>query len=135
MSKEKKDVHIFVSPEEKEIIENKAEALGMSVSAYMKYLALNDSINLEVKINDLTDYTAEIYELNKKIQGILNTLNRTGNVYPQDIAKIKEYLEEINNVNKKTLTNIYDNRQQEYRDLKREIRKQYKKMLKNKPSE
>ena len=99
-------IKVYTTDIEKEEIKNAAEAVGMSVSNYLKSTHNKSNLVL-IKTNDLTDYTAVIYDLNQKIQGILATIRRTDSIYPQDAARIESLLTDINDKSKIILETVY----------------------------
>lgn len=66
MATKRKMVHVYVTEEEKELIEHKAEEKGVSVSRYLLYLALNADRSAPVEKREVIkkpDRTTDVQEI------------------------------------------------------------------------
>lgn len=100
--------------------------VGLSMSNYLRNCIRLKKLklyNINIKHQDLDEHTLVISELTKKIVGICKTIKSSKNAYPQDIAKIIEYINEINNDNKILLDKIYKERKKLYLNAKKELLK------------
>lgn len=59
MPTKRKMVHVYVTPEEKELIEDKAKRSNMSVSKWLLYLALNSHVAYDSKSGPASSQNSE----------------------------------------------------------------------------
>lgn len=122
MDKQNHTIKIYLSETEKNKITNQANEQQLSVSEYVKTVLLKGPIILYITINDLLDYTCQIYETNCKIQELLSLLNQRNPIEADYIAEItKNLLTEINNNCNEALKINYDERKKIYQELLHQI--------------
>lgn len=118
MDKQNQTIKIYISETEKNKITNQAHEQQLSVSEYVKAVLINGPVILFITINDLLDYTCQIYETNNKIQELLSLLNQSEDIdalYTTDM--IKNLLTDINNNCNAALKINYDERKKIYNEL------------------
>nr|WP_294486963.1 hypothetical protein [uncultured Anaerosporobacter sp.] len=118
MDKQNHTIKIYVSEAEKNKITNQANEQQLSVSEYVKTVLIKGPVILYITINDLLDYSCQIYETNNKVQELLSLLNQSSDIdalYTADL--IKNLLTDINNNCNATLKINYDERKKIYNEL------------------
>ena len=84
-----------VTEKERSLIEQKMKLIPTdNMAAYLRKIAIDGYI-IKVDHSDIKAMTAEIQKIGVNINQIARRVNATGNVYAEDIAEIKEALEEI----------------------------------------
>lgn len=99
---------------------------GLSMAAYLRNcirLKKLKLVNITIKHHDLDNHTMLVAEITKKIVSVCNTISASKSAYPQEIKKIKELLEKINNDNIRILDVVYKDRKKLYNDAKKELLK------------
>lgn len=118
MDKQNHTIKIYLSETEKNKITYQANEQQLSVSEYVKTVLLKGPIILYIAINDLLDYTCQIYETNNKIQELLSLLNQSDTIDAIYVAEIiKNMLTDINNNCNAALKINYNERQKIYNEL------------------
>ena len=127
MYKKNQTIKIYLSETEKNKITHQASVQQLSVSEYAKSILLKGPVILNISVNDLFDYSWQIYEAGNKIQELLNILNRSDDmmdvVYVADI--IKKLLVNINNTCNEALRINYDERKKIYQELDVKLKTAY----------
>jgi hypothetical protein len=65
-----------------------------NLAAYLRKMAI-DGYVINADYSDIKKMTAEIQKIGVNVNQIARRVNATGNVYAQDIAEVKEALDEI----------------------------------------
>jgi hypothetical protein len=123
MDKRNQTIKIYVSETEKNKIINQAKQQQLAVSEYAKTILVKGPIIQNIIINDLLDFTAEIYQTNCKIQELLSILNQSDTIdaiYAANV--IKNLLTYINNNCNAALKINYDARKKMYNEFESQIR-------------
>ena len=127
MDKQNQTIKIYVSESEKNKIINQAKHQQLAVSEYVKAILLKGPVILNISVNDLFDYSWQIYETGNKIQELLNILNRSDDTidagYAADV--IKKLLADINNTCNEALIINYDERKKIYHALESHIKNRF----------
>lgn len=122
MDKQNHTIKIYVSETEKNKITNQANEQQLSVSEYVKTVLIKGPVILYITINDLLDYSCQIYKTNNKIQELLSLLNQSDDIdalYTADM--IKSLLTDINNNCNAALKVNYSERKRMYQELLHQI--------------
>ena len=99
---------------------------GLDMSNYLRQcirLKKMKLFNISIKHNDLDEHTLLVAELTKKIISICKTISSSKNAYPQEIAKIQQLMQAINDDNKQILHVIFKDRKRLYLEAKKELLK------------
>ena len=89
------ELKVFLSDDEKYILERKLEASGMgSKSAFIRHLILYGYV-YDVDYSDLREYNTHLSRIGNRINQIVARVNKTGNCYKDDITEIKELMENV----------------------------------------
>ena len=95
----------WITEEEKRLIDEKMKQLPIrTYGAYLRKMAINGYI-LVVNRSDTKAYIRELQAVSRNINQIAKRANATGTVYEQDIADIKEAVNEIWRLQRRTLLN------------------------------
>lgn len=122
MDKQNQTIKIYLSETEKNKITNQANEQQLSVSEYVKAVLIKGPIIHYITINDLLDYTCQIYETNCKIQELLSLLNQRNPIEADYIAEIiTNLLTDINNNCNAALKINYNERKKMYQKLLHQI--------------
>lgn len=122
MDKQNHTIKIYLSETEKNKITYQANEQQLSVSEYVKAVLLKGPVILYITINDLLDFTCQIYETNCKIHELLSLLNQRNTIEADYVAEItKNLLTEINNNCNEALKINYDERKKMYQELIHQI--------------
>lgn len=111
---------IRFSDEELELLEKKAAALGLSEAEFLRRcIHTKNFVNVNVDLGDLREFTAEIYEISKKLNGIADTLLRRGDVYEQDVRLIVKIFTEMNAKCNEIYSQVTEDRWKLYEEIKK----------------
>ena len=122
MDKQNHTIKIYVSETEKNKIINQANEQQLSVSEYVKAVLIKGPVILYITINDLLDFTCQIYETNCKIHELLSLLNQRNTIEADYIAEIiTNLLMDINNTCNTALKINYNERKKIYNELNKII--------------
>lgn len=95
MAREVQQIKILVTQEEQMQIKNNAKAVGRTVSAYIREMALNLCI-LQCDSGDaVVDHVHEISSLRNSINQLIYTIQKTGDYYPAELEAIHDLVEEL----------------------------------------
>lgn len=86
-----------MTADEKEHIQSSADELGISVNAYIRYLArtAGDNRQLLIKTNDLTEFTSELALMRKRIESILHIVQLEKSITSRDLEELKLIMDSI----------------------------------------
>lgn len=84
-------IKVFVTPEERGKIEGKAQAANLSLSAYLRALALNHKIRSRIDLQAVADLAKSSGELGAHVK-VLQSLQESGLV---DGCDVKEKINEL----------------------------------------
>ena len=87
-------LRVPVTPEERELIEQKMSLLTKNFSAYARKMLIDGYI-VNMDTTDIRAQTAEIQKIGVNVNQIAKRLNSMGPVYAQDIEDIKGALAQI----------------------------------------
>lgn len=124
MEKQNQIVKIYVSESEKNKIINQSNQLQLSVSEYAKKILIKGPVILNITVNDLLDYSWQIYEASNKIQELLAIISRSNDATDTILIadNIKKILTEINSNCNAALKINYDERKKIYYELEDQIK-------------
>ena len=89
------EVKFYVTPEEKELIEQKMAQLQTKRSgAYLRKMAIDGYI-IYTDTTDIKAFTAELSAIGRNINQIAKRINAGGPAYQADMEEIRERLDEI----------------------------------------
>lgn len=127
MDKKNQIIKVYVSASEKNKITDNSKMHQLSVSEYAKKSLLKGPIFLNIVINDLLDYSWQIYETNCKIQELLSILNQSNKIDELFAANIiTKLLNNINNNCNSALNINYKERKKIYHELEELLKNQTK---------
>lgn len=113
-----KSFKIYLTEEQADLLKKKAENSNKSISQYL-YDCSENRVDVTVTINDLTEFTAQIYEIEKKINSIKNIAIQAQDINEKEIARIENLMININNICKDILEKGYEDRKVIERNLKK----------------
>lgn len=88
-------VQLFLSDDEKFILEEKVKLSGMGTkSAFLRKLILYGYV-YEVNYSFLRDCNVELSRIGANLNQIAKRVNSTGNVYAEDIEEVKELMNQV----------------------------------------
>lgn len=97
-------IHIFVSEDEKYILEKKFELSKMkSKSDFLRKLILYGYV-YEVDYSYLREYNSELGRISASLNQIAKRVNSTNNIYKDDILELKEMMTELWHTQKSMLS-------------------------------
>lgn len=99
---------------------------GISMAAYLRHcirLKKLRLVNITINHHDLDRHTMLVAEITKKVVSVCNTISASKRAYPQEVEKILQLLEKINDDNNRILDVIYKDRKKLYADAKKELLK------------
>jgi hypothetical protein len=86
---------VCVTPEERQLIQKKMSQFGTdNFSAYARKMLI-DGYVIHVDLSDFQKLSGEVNAIGVNINQIAKMVNTTGRVYDNDIAAVKERVEEI----------------------------------------
>mgnify|MGYP004457634269 CR=1 FL=1 len=117
----KKQVIVYVSEEEKELLSNKAKENNLPLTQYMVKAALSDKeivINknskekpiIKIETDDLFGVLGEIKELREKFNQASNSIIKTGAAYPRELEEMEKSLNNIETIITEKTYTILENR-------------------------
>ena len=84
-----------VTQEERNLIENKMKQLHTTkIGAYLRKMAI-DGYVIYRDDTDIKEMNKQLQAIGRNINQIARKLNSTGNIYKEDIAELKERLDDI----------------------------------------
>lgn len=87
-------LQFYVTDEEKVLILERANKLKLSLSDYLRQMALNGTV-INVDYTEIKNMTQEINRVGVNINQITKRMNETHEVYAADVEVVKESLEKI----------------------------------------
>lgn len=94
MAKREREVRMMLSDKEYIRIKTRADQLHMTVSAYIRYIALNGQIVVQ-NFHAIDRHTAEIAEIRNALNRLVFTIEATNNYLPREIQAIVNLMEDI----------------------------------------
>ena len=89
------ELKVFLSDDEKYILDNKVKASGMrSISEFIRHLIIYGYV-YDIDYRDLQEYDKQLSIIGKNVNMIRERICKTGNVYEEDVKEIKELMEKI----------------------------------------
>ena len=93
--KRNKEIHFYVTEEERKLIRRKMiESKTKNMGAYLRKMAIDGYI-IQIDHADIKAMTAEIQKIGVNVNQIAKRVNSTDSVYQEDIEEIKGVLAEI----------------------------------------
>ena len=100
----KNELKIFLSDDEKYILERKWKLSGMrSRSAFIRHLILYGYV-YDVDYSDLREYNTNLARIGNTLNQIAKRANATENIYDNDIKEVKELMNKIWHTQKSMLS-------------------------------
>lgn len=100
------ELKVFLSDDEKYILDNKVKASGMrSISEYIRHLIIYGYV-YDVDYKDLQEYNRQLSIIGKNINMIRERLFKTGNIYEDDAKEIKELMEKVWHTHESMLSRV-----------------------------
>ena len=88
-------VQFYLDDEEQYILDEKFKLSGMkSKSAFLRKLILYGYV-YDVDYSYLRNYNTELGRISSNLNQIAKRVNRTGNIYQEDIDEVKELMNEV----------------------------------------
>lgn len=84
----------FINENEKNVINERAHSLNLSLSEYLRQMAINGVV-VNVDYTDIKNLTQEINRIGININQITKRMNETHEVYAADVDAVKESLDTI----------------------------------------
>ena len=89
------ELKVFLSDDEKYILDNKIKASGMhSKSEYIRHLIIYGYV-YDIDYKDLQEYDRQLSIIGKNINMIRERIFKTGSIYKDDVKEIKELMEKV----------------------------------------
>lgn len=93
--KRDKQIKIWVSQEEKELIHKKMSQIPTNqLGAYIRKMAIDGYI-INIDTSFIKEYTRELQSIGNNINQIARRVNSTNDAYSEDIEELREMLKEI----------------------------------------
>lgn len=84
-----------VTPEERKMIDRRMEQAGISnMAAYLRKMAI-DGYVVKLELPELRDFISLLRRTSNNFNQIARRVNSTGRIYADDIAEMKNLLEQI----------------------------------------
>lgn len=106
MANRKRNIQMkfYVTEEEKRLIDEKmAQLPTRRYGAYLRKMAIDGYI-IYTDTSNIKEFNAELHAIGRNINQIAKRINQTSSIYREDIEEIKERLEEIWQLQKRTLS-------------------------------
>lgn len=88
-------VKFRVTPEERKLIDKRMEQLGtMNMAAYLRKMAI-DGYVVKLELPELRDFISLLRRTSNNFNQIARRVNSTDRIYADDIAEMKNLLEQI----------------------------------------
>lgn len=88
-------VKFRVTPEERKMIDRRMEQAGISnMAAYLRKMAI-DGYVVKLELPELRDFISLLRRTSNNFNQIARKVNSTGRIYADDIAEMKNLLEQI----------------------------------------
>lgn len=95
MKKERNEIHVRVTPEERQQIRDCMEAAGVkNLNAYMKKMAIDGYI-IKLDLSDVKEVVRLMRINSNNLNQYAKKANETGCIYQKDIKNLKNQQEEI----------------------------------------
>lgn len=95
---------IWMNEEEKKLIEYKMSLVPTNqIGAYIRKMAIDGYI-IYTDTSNIKEFNIELHAIGRNINQIAKRINQTSSIYCEDIEEIKERLEEIWQLQKRTLS-------------------------------
>ena len=108
MQNRKRNVQIkfWVTEEERELIKRRmAQLPTQRIGAYMRKMAINGLI-IYTDITDIKEMNKELHSIGVNVNQIARRVNETKSIYKDDIAELKNYMDEIWKQQRKILLSL-----------------------------
>ncbi len=108
MQNRKRNVQIkfWVTEEERELIKLRmAQLPTQNIGAYMRKMAINGLI-IYTDMTDIKETNRELHSIGININQIARRVNETNSIYKEDIAELKNYMDEIWKQQRKILLSL-----------------------------
>jgi hypothetical protein len=97
---------VRVTPEEKELIQKKMKLFGTeNFNRYARKILI-DGYVINLDLSEFQKLSGEVNAIGVNINQIAKTVNATGRIYENDIAQVKEMMEEIWRLLKSSLSTL-----------------------------
>nr|WP_297709241.1 plasmid mobilization relaxosome protein MobC [uncultured Butyrivibrio sp.] len=95
MKKERNEIHVRVSVEERDMIRKRMESTGIkNLNAFMKKMAIDGYI-IMLDLSDIKEVVRLIRINSNNLNQYVKRANENGSIYLQDIRQLQEQQEEI----------------------------------------
>lgn len=89
------NIHVMVTEEEKEIIEERRKLAGFqNTGSYMRKIAIDGRI-FKIDHSPIRELSSQMTRVSTNINQIAKRVNSTDSIYKEDVAELKEMTEEI----------------------------------------
>ena len=108
MENRKRNIQIKfrVTEEEKKLIEQKmAQLPTQHLGAYMRKMAI-DGLIIYTDLSEFKEFQKELQAIGKNVNQIAKRVNETNSIYKDDIAELKNYMDEIWKQQRKILLSL-----------------------------
>ena len=100
----KNELKIFLSDDEKFILEEKYKLSGMrSRSTFIRHLILYGYV-YDVDYSDLREYNTLLFKIGNNLNQITKRANTTGHLYDEDIKEVRELMNQVWHTQKSMLS-------------------------------
>lgn len=98
------ELKLFLSDDEQYILEEKWKTSGMkSKSAFIRHLILYGYV-YDIDYSHLHQYNTNLARISNSLNQIAKRMNTTGNIYEEDVNKIKEMMKKLWHTQKSMLS-------------------------------
>ncbi len=100
-------IKFWVTEEERNLIKQKMALLPTQrIGAYMRKMAI-DGLIIYTDTTNIKEMNKELQAIGRNVNQIAKRINSTSNIYADDIAEIKERLQEIWQLQRRILSSLH----------------------------
>ena len=115
-------IQTFIDDEIYEDFKEEAEQKNMTLSEYARDILMKRAtVEVVIDFADIDSYVEEIDKLIRKIDAILPTIYRTGKIYEQEAAFLKQQLMQINEKGNEIWRYVTNTRTELYDEVRKQL--------------
>ena len=104
----KNELKVYLSDEEREIIERKLEQSGIkNKSAYVRKM-ICDGVIINVDLSIIKEHNSQISKVGNNLNQIAKQLNGLNYISPEDVKRVEEMSKEIKKMQREILLNFQE---------------------------
>lgn len=99
---------------------------GISMMSYLRYCIRMKKLefyDITIKHHDLDKHTEIIGQLTRKVTSVCNTITHSQRAYPQEVERLMQWLEKINDENVRIIDVVYQDRRKINNMIRRNLAK------------